>query len=83
MRAPVYDMCVDLCRTHVLVSEEFLNRPNVVARFQQVGRERVAQGMGTDLLIDAGRLRRQLDGALQSVLVEMVPTGVVRAWIDR
>ena len=53
-----------------------------VTRFEQVSRERGAQRMGADVLIDAGRLGRQFNGALQSVLVEMVPTGLVRARVD-
>ena len=62
--------------------EQLLHGTDVVARFLQVGRERVTQRMGANFLSDAGRLRRQFDGALQSVLVKVVPTGVVRAWID-
>ena len=52
MRAPVYDMCVDLCRTHVLVSEEFLNRPNVVARFQQMRCKAMSKRMKRDRFDD-------------------------------
>ena len=36
-------MRVDHCGTHIGVAEEFLDRPDIVARFEQVGRERVPE----------------------------------------
>ena len=36
-------MRVDLRGTHIGGAEEFLDRPDIVARFEQVGREREAE----------------------------------------
>ena len=75
-------MCVDHCRRYIRMAEQLLNGADVVTRFKQMGGEGVTQRMGADPLVDAGRVRRLFNGALQSVLVEMVPTSVVRARID-
>ena len=45
---------VDLRRLHIGVPEQLLHHPDVGARLQQAGREGVAQGMGSDPLVDPG-----------------------------
>ena len=70
--APVQDMGVDHRGTHVRVTQEFLHRSNVVTRFQQVGRKRVAQGMAGGPLGDSRRQDRPFDRSLDRRLVKMM-----------
>jgi len=51
--------------------EEFLHGADVVAGFQQMGGETVAQRMATRELDDPGQAHGILDRPLQSLLVEM------------
>src|SRR5215813_14621865 len=39
----IQNVCVDHCRAHVFVAQEFLNRANVVTVFKQVSGERMAK----------------------------------------
>jgi hypothetical protein len=52
--------------------QELLDGPNVVAGLEEVGGERVTQGVGRDVLGDVGDLGGLVDGALEDALVEMV-----------
>ena len=75
-------MRVDHCRTHVGVSKKFLNGAQVIAVFQQVRGEAVAQRVVASVLRDAG----QADGALHRPLHAvrrgvMKSEGVVLTWI--
>ena len=42
-------MGVDHRRPDILVAEKLLNRPDVVARHEQMGREGMAKGVAADL----------------------------------
>ena len=57
---------------HVRVAEQFLHRADVVATFEQVRGEGMAQRVRRYRLDDARRARRLLDGALHALLVDMV-----------
>ena len=56
------------------MTEQLLNRPDVVTILQQVRRERVAEGVAARRLRDARPADRVLDRALQDGLVEVVPS---------
>jgi len=73
--ASVEDVGVDHSSADVLVPQQFLHGADVVAIFQQVGGEGVAEGMGSDVLLDASELSRFADGLLEAALVEVVPAG--------
>src|SRR5882672_6491515 len=60
-------------RTHLLVTEKFLNGPYVVARLQQVGGKRMAKRMAADGLGDAGRTRRRRDRARKNGIEHVMP----------
>ena len=63
---------VDHRRRHVRMSEQLLHRADVVAGFQEVGREGVAQGVAAHALGDAGGVGRLADRALRHRVVQMV-----------
>ena len=52
-RAPVEDMRVNHGGTDVMVAQEFLDRPDVVALLQRVGGKRVTEGVAAHALGDA------------------------------
>jgi hypothetical protein len=56
------------------VSQQFLDRPDIVSVFEQVGGESVTECVAGDVLFDAGQSRRNFDGALKDRFVQMVPT---------
>jgi hypothetical protein len=64
---PVGDVCVPLGRPEVGVPEHLLNRSEIRATFEKVGRERVAQKMGMDAAgLEAGtvcKLAQDEEGA--------------------
>ena len=47
------DVRVDLCGPHVLVPEQFLNRPNVCPVYQQVRGKRMPKRVTTSVLLDS------------------------------
>ena len=55
------------------MSQKFLYGPDVVTVFQQMGRERVAQGVATYVLGDAGSERSLFDAANHEILIDMMP----------
>src|SRR5690606_11346643 len=59
-------------RRDVLVAEQGLDRADVAAVFEQVGREGVAEAVTGGALRDAGGEDRAADGALQDGLVEVM-----------
>ncbi len=69
--AEVKHVGVDHGCAHVFVAEEFLNDTDVVAVFEQVGGEGVAEGVTTDPFGDAGLSGGGLDGFLESANVEV------------
>ncbi len=52
----VQDVGVTHRRTYILVPERLLDRPNVVAVFEQVGRERVLGCLGANPIFRGGGL---------------------------
>ena len=46
------DVCIDHCRAHVRMAEQFLDRSDIVALFEESGSERVAKGMAASVLCD-------------------------------
>ena len=66
-------MRVDHRGTHVLVTQQLLNRPSIIPVLQQVGCKGVAQRMAACWLGDPGFQSGCLEGALQDGLVQVVP----------
>jgi len=62
---------VDHGRFDIGMPQEFLNRPNVIPRFQQVGSEGVPQGVGGRTFADAGTQDGQLESPGDRTLVQM------------
>ena len=54
------------------MAEEFLDGADVVAIFEQVGGEGVAEGVATDGLIDACQFGRFSDGSLRAAFAEVM-----------
>ena len=67
-------MGVDHSRFDVLVAEEFLDGPNVVAGHQQVSSEGVAEGMAAYVLVDVRVSDCLFDRAVDDRVVQMVAT---------
>ena len=60
----IQDVGVDHGSAHVLVPEELLHGSDIGAVFQQMGRERVAEGVAARALRELGGDDRTADGAL-------------------
>ena len=65
-------MCVDHCRAHVFVAQEFLNCANVVTIFKQVSRERMTKRVRPGWLGDADFESRIFDRFLEDGFVEVM-----------
>src|SRR3546814_10451877 len=76
-------MGVDLRRRHVLVAEQFLHGADVMASFEQMRGERMAQRVAGGRLVDRRQLPRRAHGALQPAVVDMMPPQLPRTRIDR
>src|SRR3954453_17468296 len=81
--ATVEDMGINHGRAYIGVSKQLLNRPNVVAVLEQVGRERMSQRMAAAGLADAGALNCPLYRPLQAVLGNVVAPDSTRARVFR
>src|ERR1700687_5321812 len=77
----IQDMRIDHRGAHVLVTQEFLHGPNIVARFQQMGRKAVPKRVTASILPNPGSSQRCLDCALHILLGNMMPSLLPRAWI--
>ena len=55
------EMRIDLSGADALVSQHLLDGPQVSPSLQQMGSERVPEGVRTDDLLDAGQFRLHLD----------------------
>ena len=73
MATPVENMGVDHGRLDILVSEQLLDRPNVMPGLKQVRREGVAEGVGGDGLGEVRPPCGHLDGLLDTLWMEVVP----------
>ena len=80
--AAVQDVRVDHRRLHVLVSEELLDRANIVPLLEQVGRERVAEGVTADPAGDAELDDGRAEGSLDDGLVQVMAALDLRAGVD-
>jgi len=49
------DVGINHRRFHILVPQQLLHGADVVAVFEQVGSEGVAEGMGGDVFVDVGQ----------------------------
>ena len=70
---PRHHMRINLRRRHVRVPEQILQRADIHARLQQVGRERMSQHMRRDALVQFRRPRRLSNRVLESRIQHMVP----------
>ena len=70
---------IDLRRRHILVTEEVLNRPDVVPAFEKVRGKRMPERVTTRGLGQPGRADGNLDGALEAGLVNVMPAAVAAA----
>ena len=68
-------MGVDHGGFDVFVSEEFLDGADVVAVLEEVGGEGVAEGVGCDMLLDAGGFGSGANGFLEEGFVDVVAHG--------
>ncbi len=70
--SPVEDMRVDHRGADVLVPEEFLDRPVIIPILQEMGSERMPEGVAGDGFLDTGPLARALHRPLDDGVVEVV-----------
>ena len=80
--AGVEDMRVNHRRLQVLMTEQGLNRADVMPAFQEMGGEGVPEGVGGDAFPDAGKLHGRSDGALDSMGTEVMAAHYARAGVD-
>src|SRR5919108_6327715 len=74
----VYHRCTD-----VFVPEKFLHRPDIVPRFEQMGRKRVPQRVTTGRLGNIGLADGSLHRPLQDQFVDVMPPDNARPWVPR
>jgi len=74
-------MRVNLRRAHILVSEQLLNRANVVTGFQKARGKRMLQRMATGGLDDSSQPYRLFDRPLQTRFAGMVAAHFARPWV--
>jgi hypothetical protein len=74
LAAAVEHVGVDRGGTHILVTEELLDGPDVVARLQQMSGEGMPEGVAPHMLDDARRADGLLHRPLNHGLVNMVPS---------
>jgi hypothetical protein len=80
--ATVQDMTVDLGCRHVAVTEEFLDRADIVAVLEEVRGEAVSQAVAGGGFDDAGLKTGFTDRALKNRLMEMVSSTLSGHTID-
>ena len=81
-RAAVQDVRVDHGGAHVTVSEQFLDRTNVVAVFEEMRREGVPEGVTRGSLGQARLEDGFLDSPLEHGLMEVMPAPLAGDAID-
>ena len=82
-RSPVEDMGVDHGGPHVAVSQQDLDGSDVRAVLQEVGRERVSEGVGGDAFRDLCLGGGPAHGALDAGLVEVMTAADAASRIGR
>ena len=75
-------MRVDHRGTHIGMAEQFLHRPDVVPRFEQVGGETVPETVARSPLGNSGSLHGTRDRAAHRPFMGMMPTLRSRPRID-
>ena len=78
MTTPIEHVRIDHRRTDVFVPEKFLHSPNVVPRFEEMGRKRVAQRMTTRRFGDCCLLDSGVHRPLQDQFVDVMPADDAR-----
>ena len=73
---------VNLRRRYIGVAEEFLDGADIVAGFEEVGGEGVAEGVAADGFGDLGELDSGANGALEDLFIEVMAAGFAGARID-
>ena len=81
-RAPVQNVSVDHGRADVVVAKELLDRPDVVAIFQQMGGERVAKRVTAYRFGDTRAQGRRLHRALKNRLVKVMAAALAGQPVD-
>ena len=71
--SPVEHMGINHRRRHVLVTEKFLHRANIVTIFQQVRGKRVPEGMAGDAFGQPGTARGLRHGSANGRFMRVVP----------
>jgi hypothetical protein len=69
----VEDVGVDHGGLDVLMAEEVLHSPNVIAVFQEMGGEGMAEGMAADVFGEMGAVGGEVDGPLEGGAAGVVP----------
>lgn len=67
------EIIMEIAKKQNRFGEEFLDRPDIIPILQEMGRERMPEGMAGDGLLDTGPLARLLDGTLYDGFVEVMP----------
>ena len=68
----LHDVCIDHGGSHVPVSEQLLDRADIVSFFQEVGRERMSERVGASVLQWGDFSYGVFQGALDRAIVDMV-----------
>lgn len=82
-RTAIDDVGADYRDPHIFVPEQRLNRPDVGARLQQVGRGAVAEGMARRALGEPRRASGTVHDPLQCRFVQVVEDSSRKAWWSR
>jgi hypothetical protein len=70
----VEDVGIDHRGLHATVPQELLDGPDVITAHEEMGRERMAEGMAGRVLGDSGLARCVVEGSLDRPLVEVMAT---------
>jgi hypothetical protein len=76
-------MCIDHGGTDISMAKQLLDAPNVYSRVQQVSRERMPQGMRSHFLGNGRSVNCSCNRPTDGLLVLMMTTPNLGAWISR
>src|SRR5262245_49953113 len=76
-------MRIDHRSLDILVSQEFLHGPDIVALLQQLRGEAVSEGMATDALVEPHRTPCLTYSLLQTTLTHVMATDAHCPWVFR
>jgi hypothetical protein len=80
--AALKDVGVDHGGTHILVTQQFLDRADVIAILEKVSREAVAKGMAGHAFADTGLPSRFFDSVLQAGGIDVMATLLFAARVE-